>query len=327
MRRMKFWMLVCSSAVVLAAQSENGNPAGVPSTAVKATDGYHYTDTDGRQWIYRPTPFGIARVRAEEAASAKAAKTTADDGVRATDHGATVSFERPGPFGVYRWERKKPDLDASERAALQRAPPPLHRQRSEIIFMRLFCSLRRVLPGLLTAAMLWSQAAPVRVPTVVPPAEQAPQPPQPQQAQPQPPPQPPPAIAPTTQPQGAPPRLATTEGFMINGESLTQMIDILAQRLKINIITRSACERVGDCPHLRRSEIGGPDAAARNHPPREQRDYGAGGRYVPHRAGQPRLQPAVIEPPDNVDPEDPSGRRAHDPQPGVSQVRHRRGNG
>jgi general secretion pathway protein D len=100
--------------------------------------------------------------------------------------------------------------------------------------MRLFCSLRLVLLGLLIAPGVWGQAAPVRVPTVVPPTEQPPQPaqPQPQQAQPQ----PPPAIAPTTQPQAGTPRLATTEGFMINGESLTQMIDILAQRLKINII-------------------------------------------------------------------------------------------
>ena len=121
MRRMKFWMLVCCSAMVLTAQ-QSATPAGVPAGAVKAADGYHYKDTDGRQWIYRQTPFGIAKVRAEDAASAKAAKTaTADDGVRAIDHGATVSFERPGPFGVYRWERKKSDLDASERAAYQRA--------------------------------------------------------------------------------------------------------------------------------------------------------------------------------------------------------------
>jgi hypothetical protein len=118
---MKFWMLVCFSAMMLAAQSA-GAPEGIPAGAVKAADGYHYKDGDGRQWIYRPTPFGLSKVRAEDAASAKAAKTAmADDGVRATDHGETVSFERPGPFGVYRWERKKSELDASERVALQRA--------------------------------------------------------------------------------------------------------------------------------------------------------------------------------------------------------------
>jgi len=121
MRRLQFAMLAAFCAMVLAAQP--AAPAGIPEGAVKAGDGYHYTDTQGRQWIYRPTPFGIARVPASEAASSKAAKTAPDasENVRAIDHGATVSFERPGPFGVYRWERKKSELDASERAALERS--------------------------------------------------------------------------------------------------------------------------------------------------------------------------------------------------------------
>ena len=95
--------------------------------------------------------------------------------------------------------------------------------------MRLFTSLRRVLPALLATAALWGQAAPPRLAPVVQPPDQA-QPPQPPQ------PQPPQPNAPTTQPQRTTPPLASTGGLMINGESLTQMIDILAGMLKINII-------------------------------------------------------------------------------------------
>jgi hypothetical protein len=31
-----------------------------------------------------------------------------------------VKFERPGPFGTYKWEKKKTDLDAGEKAAWER---------------------------------------------------------------------------------------------------------------------------------------------------------------------------------------------------------------
>lgn len=140
MNRMKLLTVLCFSAA-LAAQSNAAPPAtppaGIPAGAVKADDSYRYTDTQGRKWIYRQTPFGISRIAdTDSAPAAKAAgaaakpdastlKSTApapavQDNIRATDHGDTVSFERPGPFGVYRWERKKSDLDASERAAWQR---------------------------------------------------------------------------------------------------------------------------------------------------------------------------------------------------------------
>ena len=85
---------------------------------------------------------------------------------------------------------------------------------------------------------LWGQAAPPVIYTP-PPQQPQTQPPRPAQAAPQPQagaPQQPAAAAPTTQPQSNPARLATTQGLMINGESLTQMIDILAAMLKINVI-------------------------------------------------------------------------------------------
>jgi len=122
MRRMKPAMLLCFSAMVLAMECQAAQPAAVPTGAVKAADGYRYTDPQGRQWLYRPTPFGIARIPAADASASKAARSAAAAGetLRATDHGDTVSFERPGPFGVYRWERKKSEMDAVERAAFER---------------------------------------------------------------------------------------------------------------------------------------------------------------------------------------------------------------
>jgi hypothetical protein len=119
-------MVLCFSAMALAAQPAAAPPA-IPAGAVKAGDGYHYTDPQGCEWVYRPTPFGVARIPATDSGpavcgrpAAKAAATVPEDNIRATDHGDTVSFERPGPFGVYRWERKKADMDAGERTAWQR---------------------------------------------------------------------------------------------------------------------------------------------------------------------------------------------------------------
>ncbi len=122
MRRMKLLTLLSFCAAVLAAECRAAEPpaipAGIPSSAVKAADGYHYTDGQGRQWIYRPTPFGVARIPAAAAAPAKSPVPA--ENLRATDHGDSVSFERPGPFGVFRWERKKSEMDAAERAAWER---------------------------------------------------------------------------------------------------------------------------------------------------------------------------------------------------------------
>jgi len=90
------------------------------SLAAQTAASYHCPDRiapdppQGRQWVCRQTPFGV--MRALEKPDAVAAPPM---DIRATDHGDRVSFERPGPFGVYRWERRKSDLDAAERAAWQ----------------------------------------------------------------------------------------------------------------------------------------------------------------------------------------------------------------
>ena len=95
---------------------EAAQPLKIPAAAVQAADGYHYTDPQGKQWLYRQTPFGVARL--EEPAPVKAASP--DDGTRAAGDGDVIRFERPSPFGTYRWTRKKSELTESERAVWNR---------------------------------------------------------------------------------------------------------------------------------------------------------------------------------------------------------------
>jgi hypothetical protein len=98
----------------------------VPHGAVEFAPGtFHYTDAQGKKWIYRQTPFGVARL--EDAPDRK--PVPAGDlypGAKATADGDTIHFERPGPFGVYRWEKNKSELDEMERAVwnLQLAATP-----------------------------------------------------------------------------------------------------------------------------------------------------------------------------------------------------------
>ncbi len=89
-------------------------------TPCRDADGdFHYTDPQGKKWIYRKTPFGVARLEdSPERAAAKAAAVNGA-GIKATEDGDTVHFERQGPFGLWKWDKKKSELDETEKAALQ----------------------------------------------------------------------------------------------------------------------------------------------------------------------------------------------------------------
>jgi hypothetical protein len=98
--------------------------AGLPSGAVQTAAGtYSYTDPEGKKWIYRQTPFGLARIEDHEAASNAAAaeleKKQADQ-THAFEDGDSIRFERPGPFGVYRWTQKKTELNSLEQTVWNR---------------------------------------------------------------------------------------------------------------------------------------------------------------------------------------------------------------
>jgi hypothetical protein len=131
---MKFSALFLISILTMAAAQAAKQPAKaapakeapkieIPADAVKSDDGsYRYTDPKGKKWIYRKTPFGIAR--AEDKPAPKAAETIenakAIESIKATEDGDTIRFERPGPFGTYKWQRKKTDLNELEQAAWDR---------------------------------------------------------------------------------------------------------------------------------------------------------------------------------------------------------------
>ena len=79
---------------------------------------YTFTDAKGKKWIYRQTPFGLARL---EDKPAEAETSPAPSLITATEDGDTIRFERPGPFGVYRWQKNKSELADDERAAWERS--------------------------------------------------------------------------------------------------------------------------------------------------------------------------------------------------------------
>jgi hypothetical protein len=93
-------------------------PTGIPAGAVEVSPGtYRLPDKQGKNWLYRVTPFGVARFEEKpEPAPAPIA-----DSIRATEDGDMIRFERPSPFGTYRWQRKKSELSADERQAWERS--------------------------------------------------------------------------------------------------------------------------------------------------------------------------------------------------------------
>ncbi len=102
--------------------ADGSKPMAIPAGATRSEDGdFHYTDPQGKKWIYRQTPFGVARLEEKSEAQTNALAADKAAGIKATEDGDKVRFERQGPFGVWKWEKKTSELDATETAALQKA--------------------------------------------------------------------------------------------------------------------------------------------------------------------------------------------------------------
>ncbi len=109
-----------------AAPASGTQEAGIPPSAVKiAPYTFRYQDAKGKFWIYRQTPFGIARredvpVSPEEAKKSQEARDRVIDAMSASEDGDSVHFTRSSPFGPTEWKRKKTDLNEIEQAVWNR---------------------------------------------------------------------------------------------------------------------------------------------------------------------------------------------------------------
>ena len=117
-------ILLVSAAAADDKKSSHPQTITIPAGAVEAGPStWKYTDSEGKKWIYRKTPFGVVRVEdvpeAEKPATAGAEERTSRWKVK--DEGEKVSFENPSPFGPQRWTKKKSELNDDERAALARS--------------------------------------------------------------------------------------------------------------------------------------------------------------------------------------------------------------
>jgi len=99
------------------AQPEVTLPSGANETAPGT---YSYTDAQGRKWIYRKTPFGLAKFEDKPIPDITGAMPQNPDkpkeSTKAIEDGDSIRFERSGPFGSYRWKRKKTELNETEQA-------------------------------------------------------------------------------------------------------------------------------------------------------------------------------------------------------------------
>ena len=117
----------------------------IPKDAVEVESGvYKYTDSTGKTYTYKKSPFGVVKsldkpaaqtaesTPATPATPSKAAAPTATpfgdvqapatpQAVKVSDRGDVLEFERPSPFGSYKWKRKKTELTASEREEWERS--------------------------------------------------------------------------------------------------------------------------------------------------------------------------------------------------------------
>ena len=93
-------------------------PAGAKQVEIGT---YTFTDAQGKKWIYRKTPFGLARIEDKPVEASATPVAAPGGGIVAKEDGDTIRFERPGPFGTYRWQKKKSELADDEKAAWERS--------------------------------------------------------------------------------------------------------------------------------------------------------------------------------------------------------------
>lgn len=110
-----------SKTAVAAAAPAPGptGPISIPKDAVEVEPGlFQAKDAAGKTWHYTRTPFGVRRFEPQHLED-----TTAEEASRISvvaKDGDTVSFERKTPFGAAKWTKKKDQLNAAEKMAMER---------------------------------------------------------------------------------------------------------------------------------------------------------------------------------------------------------------
>jgi hypothetical protein len=114
--------------------AKKASAISIPAGSIEIAPGvYKYTDSAGKESIYRKTPFGVVKMNdnpdAERAPAERGnpfseAKTDTTKSnvptVTVIEEGEMVRFERSTPFGPSRWTRKKSELSEGEREMLAR---------------------------------------------------------------------------------------------------------------------------------------------------------------------------------------------------------------
>jgi hypothetical protein len=76
---------------------------------------YRYTDSNGKTWNYRRTPFGLTKWEEMPVPAAQPAHPKSDP-IVVTDLGDSYRFEQKTPFGQSSWVRRKSELTDQEKA-------------------------------------------------------------------------------------------------------------------------------------------------------------------------------------------------------------------
>jgi hypothetical protein len=101
------------------AKAEPSKSLQIPAGAVETEPGlFRYTDSGGRKWLYRKTPFGVSRWEDKPAAAPTARPF--EDNTKAFEEGDLIRFEHTTPLGVSKWVKKKSELDDQERSIWER---------------------------------------------------------------------------------------------------------------------------------------------------------------------------------------------------------------
>jgi hypothetical protein len=100
-----------------AQQAAAALPTVPPGAQEVGSNLYRYTDSQGKVWMYRKTPFGVSKWEEKPGQQAPQAEPPNSAGTTMTDLGDSVQFQRATPFGPQKWVRKKSEMSDDEKAA------------------------------------------------------------------------------------------------------------------------------------------------------------------------------------------------------------------